>query len=732
MVGPARPTGRPEAAKGGRAVPLGFKLAGATIALISAVTALVCWGLSAYQRESLLHSKESAAVALTRLFADSCAAPIVFGDGRALNDALSTLGRNDDVAYAAVWGLADNGGVGERLADFARGRPAAITSVTSGIELRREADRIVVLAPVSDLDAKLVGAAAVTFSLDHENAAIADVMRRTLWISAALAAGISGLLLAMARVVIVRPLSQLLVAANEIEQGVSTEIEIQSSDEIGQLVSAFRSMSVAIRTREERISARNRDMRLVLDNVSQGFLTLDLNARVSEERSKIVDQWFGAPEAQMLFGHYLARVDPKQGEWFEVAWTSIEDDVLPLEVSLHQLPHMVHQEGRVYELTYQPILQGERLDKLLVVITDVTARVERERAEIAQRDTMGIFRRLMADRAAFEDFFREGNALVESITKSGDEALTLLQRDLHTLKGNCAIYGIESIANYCHELEGQLEEGADRLTSESKQALASLWANIAQVRSQFTSEGSLILEPEEYRAFVEEVRTRATYDVLSARLASWRLEPAAKRLGLVAEQIKLLGARLGKPDIQVRLEPTTLRLPPSKWSSFWAAFAHVLRNAVDHGLETPEERAQAGKSSPPTITLSLLLQSREVVVSLADDGRGIDWSAIAARARSLGLPHETHADLEAALFAQGVSSRSEVTAISGRGVGLSALRQAVEELDGRITVQSERGAGSVFRFHLPATMLVDDAGQYRSAVLPIVQDDHARARAGHG
>lgn len=712
-------------------MPLGFKLAGATIALITAVTAIVCMGLTAYQRESLLHAKELAAVALTRLFADSSAAPIVFSDTRALNDALNTLARNEDVASVAVFGLDDHGALGEKLAELARGRPAEMTSVPAGLELRRENDRIVVFAPVRDIDTKLVGAAAVTVSLARENAAISDVLRRTLLISAAIAAGITALLLAMARIFIVRPLGQLLVAANKIEQGASTEIEIHSSDEIGQLASAFRSMSIAIRTREARINARNRDMRLVLDNVSQGFLTLDKSARISEERSRIVDQWFGAPEPRMPLGDYLAKLDPKLAEWFEIGWASIEEDVLPLEMALHQLPRLVHHVGRVYELAYQPIFQDERLDKVLVVITDATARVERERAEIAQRDTMNVFRRLMSDRSAFEDFFREANALVESIVCAEDEPdLASLQRNLHTLKGNCSIYGIESISAFCHELESQLDGGDDRLTPESRQGLASLWAIIVQVRSEFARDGTIMLEPEEYRAFAEEVRAHAPHDALAGRLRSWQLEPASKRLALVGEQIEQLAERLGKPDVEVRLEPTTLRLPAGKWSSFWAAFAHVLRNAVDHGLETAEERSDAGKPSPATISLSLVSQSREVVVSIADDGRGIDWRALAERARSLGMPHTTHADLEAALFAQGISSRSDVTATSGRGIGLSAVRQVVHDMGGRITVQSERGVGTAFRFHLPDTMLVEDGGPLHSGVVSIAQDDRARVRNG--
>jgi chemotaxis protein histidine kinase CheA len=97
-----------------------------------------------------------------------------------------------------------------------------------------------------------------------------------------------------------------------------------------------------------------------------------------------------------------------------------------------------------------------------------------------------------------------------------------------------------------------------------------------------------------------------------------------------------------------------------------------------------------------------------VLVSIGDDGPGVDWDTIAARARERGMPHANHADLVAALFCDGISTRRESSAISGRGVGLGALQTMVRQLGGQTEIETVADGGTTFRFLLPESMLLDD------------------------
>jgi two-component system chemotaxis sensor kinase CheA len=341
---------------------------------------------------------------------------------------------------------------------------------------------------------------------------------------------------------------------------------------------------------------------------------------------------------------------------------------------------------------------------MVVVITDVTARVERERALVTERETMSVFKRVLLDRGGLEEFFEEASLLVAAIKASDGTERAALARDVHTLKGSAAVYGIESVAELCHVIESELEEAGSVVTDERKRQLVTAWENIAAIRSEFVVDPGITVRREDHREMVLALEARGLMD-LSERLGAWQYEPASRRLELIGRQIQVLAERLGKGNVQIHVEPTELRLPARVWAPFWNVLSHIVRNTVDHGLEGPKRRGELGKSEHPTVTLSLVQEDRELVWSIRDDGQGIDWEVIASRARRLGLPVDTSRDLEAALFAQGLSSKTEVTTTSGRGVGLSAVREVVRGLGGRIEVRSELGKGTTFAIRLPAAML---------------------------
>ena len=692
---------------------VGNKLAGATFLVVATIAAASTLKVTHDQRESLLRAKEAAGSAVTRLFADSCAAPVIFEDGAAIHAALDTLGGNQDVEYAAVWAVDRSGRSTRRLGELRRGRAAIPGETGAATGIQREPDRLIVTAPVHDPEDRIIARAVVALSLSRERKAIASAQASTLILASLAGLGVIGVLMALARLLIVKPLGKLVVAANELEKGGAGQVEVRTNDEVGKLARAFRAMASAIKVREARINARNRDVRLVLDNVGQGFVTLDIDGVMSEERSRVIDTWFGPAAGTMTFWDYLGQVDAGLCAAFEVGWSAVREDIMPLELCLEQLPSQAHKDGKTFELAYRPIMEGDKLDKTVVVITDVTARLARERAERGQREMMSLFRHARSDRAALDQFFVEVSGLVDAIVGWREGDLSVLRRHIHTVKGNCALFGIESVSELCHDLETWINDAREALSPSSKESLRSQWANVTRMRDQLgdggTSGTMVEIDRGEYAAFVAELRAHAPARLIE-RMLTWPFEPVAQRLILLDKQVCGLAERLGKAPVDVIREPTDLRLPPGQWVSFWSAFAHVVRNTVDHGVETADERAAAGKSARARVELSVKRDRAGVVVMIADDGRGIDWETVAARARERGLPHGTRTELEAALLTGGISTRSDVTMTSGRGVGLRAIRDVVVDLGGHIEIQTAPGKGTAFRFLLPESMLSDEDG----------------------
>jgi two-component system chemotaxis sensor kinase CheA len=140
---------------------------------------------------------------------------------------------------------------------------------------------------------------------------------------------------------------------------------------------------------------------------------------------------------------------------------------------------------------------------------------------------------------------------------------------------------------------------------------------------------------------------------------------------------------------------------------------HLVRNAVSHGFETPLERRAAGKPEEGTLTLAASGVGEAVVLEIADDGRGIDVEAVAARARGLGIPLPD-GPLDAAMLldvlcAPGFSTRDESDRASGRGVGMAVVKTTVEELNGTMSLETVRGEGTRFVIELPLTLSITDA-----------------------
>ena len=139
---------------------------------------------------------------------------------------------------------------------------------------------------------------------------------------------------------------------------------------------------------------------------------------------------------------------------------------------------------------------------------------------------------------------------------------------------------------------------------------------------------------------------------------------------------------------------------------------HMIRNAVDHGLEAPEARAAAGKQPVGEIRLGAYHEGGSVVIEIADDGRGLDRGAIVAKALQKGLIASAEGmsddDIHAIIFAPGFSTAAQVTEISGRGVGMDVVKRNIEAMRGRVVISSTRGAGTRFKIILPLTLAIID------------------------
>jgi two-component system, chemotaxis family, sensor kinase CheA len=241
-------------------------------------------------------------------------------------------------------------------------------------------------------------------------------------------------------------------------------------------------------------------------------------------------------------------------------------------------------------------------------------------------------------------------------------------------------------------------------------------ARLTQVSADCESPG--LLEP------VEEVE-RLTAELRDCVL-NIRMLPIGTTFGKLNRLVRDLSSVLGK-EIDLVTEGAETELDKTVIEQLSDPLIHLIRNCIDHGIESAAERLAAGKSRRGTIRLVAAYAGAKVVISVSDDGRGIDHGKIKTRARSLGLLNIgddlNDKQMLNLIFAPGFSTAEQVTSVSGRGVGMDVVRIAVENLRGAVEVSSEKGRGTTFTITLPLTLAIIDGLLVRAGdthfVLPL-------------
>ncbi|MDS0281978.1 chemotaxis protein CheA [Haloarcula onubensis] len=190
-----------------------------------------------------------------------------------------------------------------------------------------------------------------------------------------------------------------------------------------------------------------------------------------------------------------------------------------------------------------------------------------------------------------------------------------------------------------------------------------------------------------------------------------RLIPLKKVVGKFPRLVRDLARELDK-DIQFEIEGEDIELDRTILTEISDPLMHILRNSVDHGIESPAERQQAGKEPTGHITLRASRERDHVIIEVEDDGAGLDVEGIKNKAIEKGVrsPEELEAMDDSAIydliFHPGFSTADEVTDTSGRGVGMDVVHDTVTQLDGSVNVDSEPGQGTTVALRLPVTMAI--------------------------
>jgi two-component system chemotaxis sensor kinase CheA len=211
------------------------------------------------------------------------------------------------------------------------------------------------------------------------------------------------------------------------------------------------------------------------------------------------------------------------------------------------------------------------------------------------------------------------------------------------------------------------------------------------------------------RAAEDQTRLAAVTDRLHAQIRRTRMLPLATLVNPLRLQLREMARAAGKLAA-LELDDRGAEADRQVLDQLREVLMHLLRNAIDHGIEAPEARVAAGKPELGTITLRASVGGDRLTIELEDDGAGLDIAAIRGRALAAGLlgaselERADESELADLIFLPGFSTRQTVSALSGRGVGLDVVRSRVERMHGRVTVRSRPGGGTTFSVDVPLSL----------------------------
>jgi len=322
---------------------------------------------------------------------------------------------------------------------------------------------------------------------------------------------------------------------------------------------------------------------------------------------------------------------------------------------------------------------------------------------------------LRVPQSLLDNLFRitgESNTLTSQVDESITQLRTLTrvnrERQRHLQR---IIFELEQQLNEYYTLHPELDpasEGFDPLEmdnyNEMHTSLSRLHESAADVREVEQEMDEQIRNLTDLHVTQTGLQKENLANILSTRLV------AVKSISSRVQRIMRQACRAAGKQARLVIQGEEVQIDSQILTQLTDPLMHIIRNAVDHGLETPEERQAAGKPEEGTLTLHFVQENDQISVSCTDDGAGIDTDKIRRVAGEKGLIEEhtmlSDAELQRLILVPGFSTRDEVSQLSGRGIGMDVVYQQIMRMQGTLNIDSERGHGSRFELKMPSSSLM--------------------------
>lgn len=484
------------------------------------------------------------------------------------------------------------------------------------------------------------------------------------------------------------------------------------------------------------LKERSVAVKRLLDNANQGFLTFSGSLSVENEYSQKCLEIFSESIEGQPIGRLLYPDDTQKRDFWEQTIQAVfnEEDEVKVEAILSLLQQEFIIKHKLIQVAYNRI----EPNRFMLILTDITDKknleinVERERNRlkmiVSVISNSDEFFELLDD---YQTFLSRRSGFVNA-DHTPFQNLTELYRLIHTYKGLFAQKDFITTPQGLHKLESRLslwlQEGT--ISNETLQVMLNkidfeLWlAKDTDILRETLGDDymdkktTIKIDDETFEMLhgkiMELIETQPDecHELLEllALIRKLKYKPIGEYFASLPKYVEMLSERLDKTLNPMGVNDTTNIIVGEEFKPFAKSLIHVIRNSVDHGIETPEERVECGKEEKGTILFTITDTEDSVIIEVSDDGRGINKEKLKEKALERGcktlLELENDAAVIELMFEDYLSTKDEVNDLSGRGVGLASVRSEVLKLAGNYSVVSETGEGCKFIFSIPKASII--------------------------
>ncbi len=504
-----------------------------------------------------------------------------------------------------------------------------------------------------------------------------------------------------------------------------------------QLEDYSKNLEKKVQERTLELENLNNLLKAMINSLSEGFFIFNRSGICLSTYSKACERLLeGSPARQNISDVLRIPIEEKATfyDWCKTLFAEPLpfEDLVPLGPS-----KFCHSENKQIRLEYHPMrLVDDSVSAVVVVVKDETAEFEAKQEAERERSFARRIVRLAKNKRHFLTFLNDAKKIVASAvaeldlflssdSRSEGFGLESLFRAAHTLKGGAATFDLDEVVALCHRCEEQLATLKNQGPQSKVEPVSQLRSDFLQVNSLLRSfvhgnrdilgvefedgEKTVSVDSHALMQFCAEVKELdPSLRIYQRSLNLFFREPIERFIREFESAISELAQKLGKRVSSMRVVGGNLMIFPTPYEEFFSSLIHLFRNIVDHGIETPEVREKLGKSPEGHVEVAISLfgkgLKRQIRIEIEDDGAGVDPKRVKEKLKSQGnLACETESEhqLIQHVFDSHFSTRGEVTQISGRGIGMDAIKVAVNKLGGTVEIFSTVQKGTRLVVELP-------------------------------